>query len=192
MIPTTEQVVAALIGAWRLFRFDARGHAVLDRSVDGFWRSFFCAALIAPFYAVLVAMRMEPAELQSPLLRVVLIEAIGYVTAWVAFPLAMFYLSQSLERSLHYIGYIVAYNWCAAPQVLLMLLVSIVRELGVFPDLFLTGLQLGATVYGWAVLWFVAHSALAISRGTAALIVVVDLLISLLVAVIVQSMLRTM
>ncbi len=191
MIPTSEQVIAALIGAWRLFRFDPSGHAVLDRSIDGFWRSFFCAALVAPFYAVLVGLRMDPAELANPLPRVVLVEAIAYVIAWVAFPLAMLYLSQWLDRAQHYVGYIVAYNWCAAPQVLLMLLVAIVRETAMFPDLFLTGLQLGATFYGWAVLWFVAHSALAITRGTAALVVVIDLLISLLIAVIAQSMLKS-
>lgn len=190
MIPSTEQVIAALIGAWRLFRFDRTGLLALDRSIDGFWRSFFCAALISPFYALMVWLRMEPAELANPLARILLVEAIAYVIAWIAYPLAMFHLSQGFERPQNYVGYIVAYNWCAAPQVVLMLVVSAFRELEIFPALFQTGLSLGATFYGWAVLWFLAHHVLAVSRGTAALVVVIDLLISLLIAVISHSMLK--
>jgi len=191
VIPTSEQIIAALIGAWRLFRFDARGYAAFDRSIDGFWKSFYCAVLIAPLYAALVWLRMEPNELVNPLPRVIAIEAIAYVVAWVGYPLAMFYLSQGLDRSAEYVGYIVAYNWCAAPQVLLMLVVAIVRQLDFLPSFADTGIGVAATVYGWGVLWYLAHTGLAVSRGTAVLVVVIDLLISLLIAVIAQGMLKT-
>jgi hypothetical protein len=191
VIPSTAQVIAALIGAWRLFRFDRTGLLALDRSIEGFWRSFFCAALVAPLYAAMIWLRMDATAPASPLPRILAVHTIAYVVNWVAFPLAMFHLSQILERPQNYVGYIVAYNWCWAPQVVLMLIIAVFRGLGLFPPMFQEGLDLGAMLYGWAVLWFLAHTVLGVSRGTAVLIVVIDLLISYVNLMIALSMLKT-
>ncbi len=41
-------------------------------------------------------------------LRIVTAETIGYVIAWVAYPLAAFYLTRFVDRQQDYLGFIVA------------------------------------------------------------------------------------
>src|SRR2546430_16643578 len=91
-MPTTAWLEArlALAGTLRLARGDRGGLACFDRSLDGFWRSFRAAAITYPLYLVLLTMRVSVAEWQrSGGWRIVLVETIGYVIAWVAFPLVM-------------------------------------------------------------------------------------------------------
>ena len=57
MIPTAGETLRALYGAYRLARLDAGGMAYFDSSIGGFWRSFFAAVLVVPFYALLLVMR---------------------------------------------------------------------------------------------------------------------------------------
>jgi len=51
-VPSAREMMYALYGAYRLARFDAGGMRYFDASIDGFWRSFFAAVLIAPFYLI--------------------------------------------------------------------------------------------------------------------------------------------
>ena len=45
MIPTTREIVFGLYGAWRLAHLDRGGLGYFDASVEGFWKSFFAAAM---------------------------------------------------------------------------------------------------------------------------------------------------
>ncbi len=190
MIPNAGQITAALAGAFRFLRFDASGFKFFDNTMDGLWRSFFCAILILPAYVLLVALRLDDGELANPFLRIAAVEGIGYVVGWTAFPLVMAYLANSLDRAAQYPGYIAAYNWFAAPQVLLTLAAVLLREAGFLPGALLTGLQLGVMLYLMAVQWFIARRALDLHPGTAVGVVVVDILISLLLAAITAAMLE--
>jgi hypothetical protein len=189
VIPDAGHVTAALAGAFRLLRFDASGFRFFDPSIDGFWRSFFCAVLILPLYLLLIALRMDDDELANPVLRIAAVEAIAYVIGWTAFPLLIAFLTEVWDRAERYTGYIVAYNWGAAPQVVLMLAVSLVRALGLFPTELLAGLQLGTMVYLMAVQWFVARRALDVGPGAALGVVAADFLLSFLIATVAAAML---
>lgn len=190
MIPDAGHVLAALAGAFRFLRFDASGFQFLDSTIDGFWRSFFCAILILPAYALLVALRLDDADLANPFLRIVAVQGIGYIVGWTVFPLVMAYLANSFDRAEQYPGFIVAYNWFAAPQVIVLLAVAVLRTAGVLPQAMETGLSFGAVLYLFAVQWFIARRALDIHPGTAAGVVVVDILISLLLAAIIAAMME--
>ncbi len=88
----------ALAGCWRLATGDRGGLACFDRSLDGFWRSFRAAFLSYPLYLVLLMMRVSPEQWQAAGGgRIVAIETIGYVIAWVAFPLVIL-LGRRLDR----------------------------------------------------------------------------------------------
>ncbi len=189
MIPDAGHVAAALAGAFRLLRFDWSGFRYFDTSIEGFWRSFFAAALILPLYIPLIVLRMDDAELANPTLRILAVEAIAYVIGWVAFPLVMAYLAQAFDRGAQYPGYIVAYNWGAAPQVVLMFLVALLRAGGLFSGALLAGLHLGVMLYLMAVQWFVARRALDLHPGAALGVVVVDFLLSILIATVASAML---
>ena len=47
---TAREVTAALYGSWRLARLDPGGMAYFNRTVEGFWNSFFAAVIVAPGY----------------------------------------------------------------------------------------------------------------------------------------------
>jgi len=189
VIPDAGHIAAALAGAFRLLRFDWTGFRYFDTSIQGFWRSFFAAALILPLYIPLIVLRMDDAELANPALRILAVEAIAYVIGWVAFPLAMAYLTQAFDRSAQYPGYIVAYNWGAAPQVVLMFAVALTRAAGLFPEALQTGLHFGIMLYLLAVQWFVARRALDIHPGAALGVVAADFMLSFLIATVASAML---
>ena len=51
-MPTVVEFVYVLRGLSRLVQFDIGGLGYFDRSIEGFWRSFRVALLIAPLYNV--------------------------------------------------------------------------------------------------------------------------------------------
>ncbi len=97
-----------------------------DASDDGFWKSFFAAVVVLPGVVISLAMRYAVFGFQSDLLRVLTVEAIGYVIFWVAFPLAMFYVTQALGLADRYRVHIVAYNWSQVIQIAILVPVNLV------------------------------------------------------------------
>ncbi len=128
---TTQEAFRGLYAAWRLLLRDRSAVALLDDSVDGFWKSFSCAVIILPGYVLLVAFAGGgPAEGAHPI-RIVLVEGIGYVIGWVAWPLLASYITPLLNRREAYIRYIVAYNWSAGPQILILILLLVLQSSGI-------------------------------------------------------------
>src|SRR5581483_4633669 len=107
-----------LTGAWRLAMLDRAGLRYFDATLDGFWQSFQAAIIAAPIYLVLVLLRTDEHPLSDDPLRAFLIEAIGYVISWTAFPLVAWYVTRALNVSKHYFSYMTAYNWAIVLQVL--------------------------------------------------------------------------
>ena len=96
----------ALAGTLRLAIGDRGGLACFDRSLDGFWRSFRAAVICYPLYLVLLAMRVSLAEWErSGGWRIVTVETIGYVIAWVAFPLLMLSVTRVIGNDGELTGY---------------------------------------------------------------------------------------
>ena len=48
-MPDHDSVIRSIYGAWRLALLDPSGLNWFDVSIEGFWRSFFAAAIVAPF-----------------------------------------------------------------------------------------------------------------------------------------------
>ncbi|MCZ6467897.1 MAG: hypothetical protein O6829_11555, partial [Alphaproteobacteria bacterium] len=113
---SAREAATSLYGAYRLARFDARGMTYFETSLAGFWRSFYAAVIVAPVFAVLLAMRYAAGGEATDEVRFASVEAIAYVIAWVAFPLVMVSLARLLDREERYLGYIVAYNWASVLQ----------------------------------------------------------------------------
>ena len=59
MMPDHEEVLHSLYGAYRLAFLDRSGMSHFNLSVDGFWRSFFAAVLVAPGFALLVVQELH-------------------------------------------------------------------------------------------------------------------------------------
>ena len=173
-----QEARVALAGTLRLAVGDRGGLACFDRSLDGFWRSFRAAVICYPLYLLLLAMRITLAEWErSGGWHIVTVETIGYVIAWVAFPLLMLNVTRVIGRAHRYFDFMVPYNWCQVPQSVLLVLVGIESETGIL------GAQAGETidlVAAFATLvyeWYIARIALETTGSAAAFVVLVDLVL---------------
>lgn len=178
-MPTLQHTLMSVYGAYRLARLDAAGMAFFDTTTAGFWRSFFAAVIVAPFYATLLALRFPAIAAETDPTRFVLAEGIAYVVAWVAYPLVIAALTRRLGCWSRYPGYIVAYNWSMVLQIAAVLTLATVSRSGVLPAD--AGQFLGLVVYALILgyVWFIARTALGVPGGTAAGIVVLDVALSI-------------
>ena len=178
---TAREALSSLYGAYRLARFDAGGMAFFDTSIDGFWRSFFAAAIVAPFYAVLLTLRFAEGLVSTQPLRFAAIEAIAYVIAWVAFPLVMVSIARLLDREDRYLGYIVAYNWAAVLQNALYLPLAILAVTGGLTADLANTLAMIALLAILIYTWFITKTAMALGALAAAALVALDLILSIFI-----------
>lgn len=168
----------ALYGAARLARFDKAGLGYFDVSLRGFWNSFYAGVIVAPLYAVLVALRTTDADAGwAPLV----IDALAYVVNWLVFPVVMLTLVRMLDRQRFYLRHIVAYNWASAVQNFVYLPLALLIQAGLLPTD--VGALLSLLALGWVVVYssFVTHVALDVPVPTAAALVVVDLVLGIVV-----------
>ena len=177
------EVQLALAGCLRLARGDRGGLACFDRSLDGFWRSFRAAVISYPLYLVLLAMRVSVAEWQtSGGWRIVMVETIGYVVAWVAFPLLMLNVVRWIGREHRFFEFMVPYNWCQVPQSALFVLVGLESASGILSIQASQAIDIVAALATLVYEWFIARVALDTTGLVAVFVVLVDLVLGVLIS----------
>ncbi len=183
MIPNAAEIASGLYGAWRLARLDRAGMTFFDPSLDGFWKSFFAAVLVAPGYALWRMIDVTMTEVSGGPVRILLVESLVYVMIWIAYPLVMFHLTQNIGRAQHYLGFIVAYNWAQVIVLLVVLPVEAILASEILPGPLVFIVSLGAPVLVLGYQWFIARAALDISglaaAGVIALAVFLELVIDM-------------
>lgn len=184
----SREVFSSLYGAYRLARYDGGGMAFFDTTLDGFWRSFFAAVIIAPFYVVVLYMRFDVGEVDTPPARFVSVEVIAYVISWVAFPVVMISLARFLECSERYLAYIVAYNWASVLQNALYLPLAMLSVNKVLPMEVASTLSLIVLLLILVYTWFITRTALDLTAGTAAGVVALDLILSIFINATAENM----
>ena len=173
----------ALTGCLRLARGDRGGLSCFDRSLDGFWRSFRAAVICYPIYLVLLAMRVSVAEWQtSGGWRIVMVETIGYVVAWVAFPLLMLNVVHWIGREHRFFEFMVPYNWCQVPQSALFVLVGLESASGILSIQASQAIDIVAALATLVYEWFIARVALDTTGLVAVFVVLVDLVLGVLIS----------
>ncbi|HER27238.1 MAG TPA: hypothetical protein ENI69_09025 [Rhodospirillales bacterium] len=171
------EVLNSLYGAYRLARMDPHGLSFFNNTEEGFWNSFKAAAVILPLFLVLTAVRYTVDDIDSSLLRYFFIEMIAYVVGWVAFPVLIPRICAQLQRTHHYMRFIIAYNWSAVLQNALYIPIVLFSITGLLPGgggFFVLMAMIAIIVYSW----FITKTALDIPGPVAAAIVVFDLFIS--------------
>jgi hypothetical protein len=174
-------------GALKLARGDSAGLQLFDLSIDGFYRSFVAAPLAYPAYLLLTM--AGPANFGAPAdvgaeepaaAASYLISAIGFLIAWLVFPIASIFLTRFYGLQHRYVPLVVAANWAALVQGYAFLAAILIGGLlgqAVGPVLVLT--VMGALlVYDW----FVIRVALETTSAVAASFVAADLALSLVVS----------
>jgi hypothetical protein len=181
-VTTWAEVRWALVGCLRLARGDRGGLAYFDRTLDGFWRSFLSAFLSYPFFLVLLTMRVSLADWNAAGgLQIILVETIGYVISWVAFPLVMLSVLRWIGREQRFFDFMVPYNWCQLPQSVLFMLVGLESETGALSDPVSQAIEIGAAIAVLVYEWYIARVALETSGAAATLVVLVDLVLGVLI-----------
>ncbi|MFQ5959097.1 MAG: hypothetical protein ACE5LF_06995 [Alphaproteobacteria bacterium] len=176
-MPSTRQVVTALYGAWRLLRFDTGGMAWFDVSLPGFWRSFFAAVLVAPGFAVLIALRLAARSEPYDLGWTIVVSTVAYGVGWVAFPIVAVFITRLLALTDRYFALIIALNWASVPQMLVFVPVVLIDAGGLLPMPLGPVATIAATLFVIAYQWFVIRTALATDALTASGVVVLQLVI---------------
>ncbi len=186
---SAREAAYSLYGAYRLARLDSGGLDYFDDSLEGFWRSFYAAAFIAPPFALLLAFRYADGMVTARPLPYAAIEAIAYVIAWVAFPVAMLTVAKMLDRERRLIGFLVAYNWAAVLQNALYLPIPMMGITGVLTVTAANGMGMLALLLILGYTWFITKTALEVTATAAAGIVALDLGLSIFITSVADSML---
>ncbi len=188
-MPSTLEITRALYGAWRFARLDRGALRWFELSVEGFWRSFFAFAIVAPGYAVLVYIEHAEAPVAAGAPRIFAVDGIAYVLQCVAYPLAMVYLCRAIGRWDRYVGFVVALNWSVVLQMALIVPARLLAASGVAAGA-------GDTLFYFAVIavllyqWFITVTALEVSGWTATGAVALDVLIGRIVGDLASGLLQ--
>ena len=187
-MPSLRDIVYGLFGALRLARLDRTGMAYFDRTPEGFWKSFFAAALVAPGFALLIILDPATQDSQAVWLRLLLVHATAYVIRWTAYPLAVHQICAAIGKERAFIGFIVAVNWANVIQIAFILPVVGFTVSGLLSGG--TGLLVNALAYllilGYQ--WFVTRTALEVGARAAAGLVALDLVIGFMTQGIASAM----
>lgn len=187
-MPSTREIIFALYGAYRLARLDKGGVAYFDISVPGFWKSFFAAVIVAPFYGLLLYQRYAAGLEGSQPLRYVAVEAIAYVILWVAFPLVMASMARILDRERQYMGYIIVYNWAQILENAVHLPLTYLGATEIAPTDMVNALQLIVLTVLLAYTGFITVTVLEVTVMTAVGVVFLDFVMSVFINAIAFSM----
>lgn len=171
---TVREVSQALYGTWRLAWRDRQAMAWFDCSTAGAMRSFWAAAICYPGFIVLLLLQLSPADIEAPAVyRILLVESIGYVIGWCAYPLAALPLCRWLAPEERALGFIVAYNWSQVLQTALQLPIVAFGALHIAPDYAEYIALLAILVYEW----FIARIALDAGALPATALVMLDVVL---------------
>ena len=186
---TTQEAFRGLYAAWRLLLRDRSAVALLDDSADGFWKSFSCAVIVLPAYIILIAFAGGGPPAGAHPIRIILVEGIGYIIGWVAWPLVAAYIAPFLGRGEVYIRYIVAYNWSAGPQIVILVLLLALQSSGILSQGPFTAVSLFALLVLLFYHGFIVRVALDVAVELAVALVVGEFLLGQMIRIVSDAML---
>lgn len=178
----------ALRGGFRLCQFDAESFEHFDASVAGFWHSFRAALICLPLHLGVV--HLVTLEQDAGPLTIVNYALVFFIQ-WLAWPLAAKFLAERYDSSRNFLRYAVAYNWMNAPQIALFSAVVLFGLSGRVPAAGAQLMVMACFIYVLVVKGWVAQRGLDCSGGRAAVMVVADVLINLLIAGVVAGVEET-
>lgn len=177
-------VKQSLLALKDYIKFDQRALAKFNATASGFWASFQAAFVFAPiyFYILFITYTEKFTDLPTAnLVGVMIIEGLAYVIIWLLYPLLIYYLLQSLEKSPRFFTYIVPYNWLHVVQAVIAACLLIIGGLNILPAAAAMGLSFVLAGLMVAYKFYLAREALEISSFGAIGILLADGLMTLIV-----------
>ncbi len=189
-MPSAIEITRSLYGTWRLARLDRAGMGWFEVSLQGFWRSFFAFAIVAPGYAVLKLVEHTAVPVPADVSRIVAVDAIAYVLQFVGFPLAMVYLCRVIDRRDRYVGLVVALNWLVVLQMAVIVPTTLLAASQTAPTPIAEILVFVSVVAVLGYQWFIVRTALEVSAWIAVGVVVLDIFIGRVVGQVAFNLLQ--
>lgn len=187
---TTAEAFTGLYAAWRLFLRDARAVSLFDATPLGAIKSFFCALIVLPGYALVVAYIHSAGLGETDWFRFFTVETIAYVVTWCAWPLLMFYVAQALDKGNSYLLYLVAFNWSAGPQMLVWLTVLFFAFTGIVSRDVVAIFNIGALIIVLVYHLFIIRTTLKLTFFVALGLVIGEMMLSQFINQARETMLR--
>jgi hypothetical protein len=165
MIPSSQEILYRIYGAWRLARFDASGAQYFDVSPEAALRSFFAAALVAPafFFANFLALSATGASSDAGTFTVALVFALYYCLLWTAPPVIIYRVCQVIDRESAFFRFLSANNWSSVITVHLSFVMAILHAGGLLPEALAGLLSLAVYAYVLGYQWFITRHCLDVS-----------------------------
>ncbi len=184
---TVSQLAAALYGVWLLIKLDPRAFAFFEKTPEGFARSFLPAAILMPLQLTHEILIYNPVKAHLHFAPYVVVQLLSSILSWVAFPFAMLYVSELLNRRPRYFWHIISYNWFQLAAGLLFLPIAILADLHMIAARPAAFLNLLALCVFFTFATFIARGGLQIGFAGAIGVVVVDLMLSQVIQVLVSK-----
>ncbi|MEM1049212.1 MAG: hypothetical protein AAGL24_23870 [Pseudomonadota bacterium] len=185
---TLNEVYAAILHSWALFRGDRGALRAFDASFDGFWRSFGVIVVLAPFYALIFVanhrLDLGPtSEVQPATLgQFVSWQYLSALVDWVTFPAVIALLAGPLNIANRFALLIVAHNWTSILAILPGALVSLLFAIGVLQQSGFLWLSLIVMIVLWRFRYQVYSAALGGPTGLVIALVAMEFVLSLFIA----------
>ena len=174
-----SEINRSLRGAVQLFFGRKEGLQAMDRSVEGFWRSFAVIFILLPINAIVVFAIARSSTSGADFRGLFMEQLPLLILDWVAFPVALAMAAGPLGVSAKYVSYVVARNWSAPVAGGILAIPYILQGAGWIPVNGAALLSLIAIIvvlrYGYVVLRLALGTTMAVSAG----LVVADLALTL-------------
>jgi hypothetical protein len=189
-MPSLRDIVYGIYGAWRLACLDRGAMTYFDRTVEGFWKSFFAAVIVAPGYVLILLFDLSHVEIEAGAFRIILVQLCAYVIGWVAFPVAVHHVCEVIGKREAFIGYIVAFNWGKVIQIAVFLPIIGLVATGIVPEESGWILRGIISILILSYEWLITRTALGVSPMGAVGFVVLDFFIDLIIHAVTLGMIR--
>ena len=182
---TLQDAIRGFFGAWRLLHFDRTGLQYFQVSSAAFWHSFWAAAIVLPADAVATLLLLSgesTASTTSDTLHTTLIYLEIYTLQWLIFPLVIAGYTEMIQRSDRFVLFMIAWNWSSIIRAAIVLpAIAIFANEGTDSASWGAAIYIvalgGTFVYGW----FVSRSALDAPPLSAAMVVVIEIVLAILI-----------
>ncbi len=153
----------SLAGAWQLIKLNPQAMDYFDKSVDGFWKSFWAIILVAPLFFLGLGVSFDAAVEQGHQVSFTA-HVIEFLLRLPLIALVMVYFTKFLRIDTHYSEMIVAFNWLWVLSNYIILPLSMLISTGIIPIEVGTLLVVVVAVYlELYVTWFLFKTSLKIS-----------------------------
>lgn len=189
-----EYAASQLAGVWRMAWNRDGWRDMLDRSVDGVFRSFWAAMFAAPFSLLSYFLLRRAIERlpdlpetplsQAPLLYGLGVETIGYLANWGAALVALILFARALGASARISEIVIGFNWLHVFSAAIQSTPLIAFELtGLRQFAGVIGVAAGVLVFAlvWGVIRRGVGAPVAQSIGIVVFLMLLNLLVSLLI-----------